>query len=89
MSGLKSDEVSCMYSAFSASDDCSWVHSPPVPGTLFTKLPSRMRPLNMEGVVGVTLRVANTRLAAKRRVVYPAFKNTAPGAFIHDGKVGE
>ena len=45
-------------------------------------LPSRTRPQHTEGAVGVMRRVANTRLAVKRRVAYPAVMNTAPGAVI-------
>ena len=43
-------------------------------------LPSRRRPQNTEGAVGVMRRVANMRLAVKRRVANPANMNTAPGA---------
>ena len=41
-------------------------------------LPSRIWLLNMEGAIGVMRRVANTRLAVKRRVAYPADTNTSP-----------
>ena len=47
-------------------------YSPPTP-------PSRMRPLNKEGAVGVMRRVPNTRLAVKRRVVFPAVMDLLQG----------
>ena len=44
-------------------------------------LPSRIRPLNTEPwAVGVMRQVADTRLAVKSCVAYPADTNTAPGA---------
>ena len=48
-------------------------------------LPSWIWPLNMEGAVGVMRRVANARLAVKRRVAYPAVMNAAPGAIFMTG----
>ena len=44
-------------------------------------LPSRIRPLNKKGAVGVIYApcVAIQRLAVKRSVAYPAVMNTAPG----------
>ena len=55
------------------------------PGALFmtTAGSSRLRPWNTEGAVGAMRRVANKRLAVKRRVaLYPVVMNTAPGAVV-------
>ena len=56
-------------------------------------LPSRIRPLNTEGAVGVTRRVASIRLAVAMRVAYLstylAAMNTAPGAVFTTTGQGE